>query len=369
MSIKGRKIEWWTPRLGNQEKKFINQVFKSHFPNEGQLTASFEAKIAQLVGARYAVAVTSGTSAIFLALKSLGIKSGDEVIIPDITFIATVNAVEMTGAKPILVDIDPQTLNISTAEILKALTPKTKAIVPVHVSGRAAAMEKILAIAKKRNIFVVEDAAECLCSKYHGEYLGTWSDAGCFSFSPNKTITTGQGGMIVTDRKDIYQRLKELKDQGRPFRGTGGDDMHPAIGYNFKFTDIQAAIGLGQLTYLQERLQRMVIIHREYQRYLSGMEGLRLFPFDLSDGEIPQWTDVCLEKRDALDSYLKKHEIYCRRYWFPIHTQAPYKMSDDRFPQSTSLSPQALWLPSAFTMTKKDVKVICDHIKNFFKKQ
>src|SRR5262249_43339332 len=207
---------------------------------EGGVTAEFERRIAGLVGARHAVASTSCTTALYLALKALDVGVGDEVLVPDITFIATANAVTMTGAKPVLVDVDPATLTIDMASAVKAITSATKAIMPVHVSGRGAAVAPVLAGGKRYGRPAVEAAAEALGSHHHGKPLGTFGRLGCFSFSPNKTITTGQGGMIVTDDDDLLVRLHQLKDQGRPVRGTGGDDIHPALGFNFKLTNLQA---------------------------------------------------------------------------------------------------------------------------------
>src|ERR1700733_14306339 len=193
-----KPIPWWTPQIGPAEFSLVREVLESNYLNEGDVTAAFEARIAELVGATYAIAVTSGTTAIALSLMGLGIGPGDEVIVPDITFIATANAVALAGAKPGLVDIDPRTLNIDPEAVARAITARTKAIVPVHVSGRAADMRAIIAIATQHRLVVVEDAAEALMSSHEGKYLGTYGDAGCFSFSPNKTITTGQGGVIVT---------------------------------------------------------------------------------------------------------------------------------------------------------------------------
>jgi perosamine synthetase len=363
------KIPWWQPQLGGEEQKFLKKVFDSNFPNEGGLTTLFEQKLCELLRCKHAVAVTSGTAAIFLALKSVGIKHGDEVIVPDITFIATANAVQMCGAKPVLVDVDPRNMNMSPEAFEGAITEKTKAVVPVHVSGRAANMGAIMGIAKSNDIPVVEDAAEALMSKHKGKYLGTFGKAGCFSFSPNKTITTGQGGVIVTDDDNLHIRLRELKDHGRPTRGTGGDDFHNVIGYNFKFTDLQAAIGLGQLTYLESRIERMKRTHLLYVKVLRGLDGIRLFNFDLNEGESPQWTDALVERRDDLDKFLTANGIGCRRYWFPIHTQKPYWLPDDSFPNSTILSPKAIWLPSAFTLSDKDIETVCDHIRNFLSKK
>ena len=315
--------------------------------------------------AKYAVSVTSGTTAIALALMGLGVRPGDEVIVPDITFIATANAVVLAGAQPVLVDVDPRTLNVDPDSVARAINPRTKAIVPVHVSGRGADMQTVLTIARQHGLHVVEDAAEAFMSRQAGRYLGTLGNAGCFSFSPNKTITTGQGGMIVTDDESLYVRLRELKDHGRPIRGTGGDDVHHSIGFNFKFTNLQAAVGLAQLSYLPSRLSRLQRIYELYFRELDGLEGIRLPGFRLDLGESPQWTDAIIQQRDELDRYLATQNVHCRRFWFPIHTQAPYHHDDRLFPVSTALCPQAIWLPSAFTLSDNDVSVVCGHIHEF----
>ena len=362
-----KKIEWWTPQVGEEEKVLISRVLEKNFPNEGEYTTTMENKVAALLGSQHAVAVTSGTAALFLSLEAVGVGRGDEVVVPDLTFIATANAVELCGATPVLVDVDPRRLTMDPARFEQAITKKTKAVVPVHVSGRAADMESLGEIASARGISIVEDAAEGFLSRHNGRCLGTFGSAGCFSFSAAKTITTGQGGMIVTDDDDLYGRLRELKDQGRPKRGTGGDDIHYSIGYNFKFTDLQAAVGLGQMTRLDERMERMRQIYETYDRELRGVEGINLFSFDVERGEAPQWTDAIVERRDGLDAYLRKCGIDCRRYWHPLHRQRPYLRPDDDFPVSTSLSPKALWLPSAFTLDDSDVRGVCDHIKAFMK--
>jgi perosamine synthetase len=359
------KIPWWIPRIGPVEKKYMEQVLDNNFPNEGKLTTLFEEKISKLLGCKNAVAVPNGTCAMFLSLKALDIGHGDEVIVSDMTFIATANAVEMTGAKPVLVDVDT-TLNMDTNKFSEAITENTKAVMPVHVSGRGADMDRIMEIAQKRNIPVVEDAAEGFMSKHKGKYLGTFGKFGCFSFSPHKTITTGQGGLIVTDDDALAVRLRELKDQGRPVRGTGGDDVHDVIGYNFKFTDLQAAVGLGQLTYLSKRLEKMKNTYKTYLDNLEGVDGILVFNFDIDNNEIPQWTDALADRRNELDSHLRSRGIDCRRFWFPLHTQKPYRLSDDNFPNSVELSRKAIWLPSAFTLSDSDVTEVCSTIKEFY---
>ncbi len=358
-----KKIRWWEPVIGEKEYSLIEKVLKDNFPNEGPLATQFEERIAELLGVKHAVAVSNGTSAIFLSLKALGIGPGDEVVVPDLTFIATANAVEMTGARPVLADIEPKRLSLDPESFEAAITKRTKAVIPVAVTGRAPDMRALQKVAG--DIHIVEDAAEAFMSKHKGRFLGTYGIAGCFSFSPHKTITTGQGGMIITDDDRIHKRLRELKDQGRPKRGTGGDDIHDVIGYNFKFTDLQAAVGLGQLDYLHDRIARMRRNYSLYSKHLAGVKGIDVYRFE--DDEVPQWTDVRLEKRNELSEYLEKHDIDSRRFWFPLHRQKPYRLPDKGFDNTVRVSEQSLWMPSAFTLTDEDIKRVCDHIKEFLK--
>jgi len=353
--------------MTGKEYSLIRDVLDNNYINEGDITTLFEQNIATLVGAKHAIAVTSGTIAIFLSLAALAVGPGDEVIVPDVTFIATANAVRLAGANPVLVDIDPSTLNIDPEKITKALSPRTRAIIPVHVSGRAADMAAILDIAGSHDLFVIEDAAEAFMSSLNGKYLGTFGRLGCLSFSPNKSITTGQGGMILTDDDVLHARLRELKDQGRPVRGTGGDDIHFSVGYNFKLTNLQAAVGIGQLSALHERIQRQRRIYEIYSENLNGLDGVRLPGFRLDAGEVPLWTDALIDRRNELDNYLMERDILCRRFWLPIHTQKPYLSSGDRFPVSSALMPKALWLPSAFSLSDRDVYTVCSKIREFFR--
>lgn len=366
MSMK--HIPWWQPQIGSYEQKLIKKVLESHFPNEGKYTSEFEIEIGKLLNVKHVLAVTNATSAMFLSLKAFGIGHGDEVIVPDLTFIATANAVSMSGATVKLVDVNPQTLMLDVEQLKKTITKKTKAIIPVHVSGRAAEIVEIIKIAKQHNIVVVEDAAEAFMSKYKGKYLGTFGSTGCFSLTPAKTITTGQGGFVVTNDTRLYKILKVLKNQGRSVIGTGGDDIHDMVGYNLKFTDIQAAMGLGQLHYLKHRIERMKRNYEIYKRELSGIKEVSILPCNTKEEEIPQWTEAILENRDKLVEYFDANNIGYRKFWYPIHTQKAYKMQDKLFPNSTKLSPKLLWLPSAFTLSDADIKQVCEHIKKFYNK-
>lgn len=360
------KIPWLSPQVGKKERQLIDKVLANGYLNEGKYTRMFDEEIRKLLGCKYAISVTSGTAAMFISLKALGIGFGDEVIVPDLTFIATANAVAMTGALPVLVDVDIKTLTMDSEAFRKAITKKTKAVIPVHVSGRGADMKAILTIAKKHNIEVVEDAAEAFMSKYKGKYLGTWGRLGCFSWSPAKIITTGQGGTIVTNDERLQTILRQLKDQGRSKQGTGGDDIHDGLGYNFKWTDLQAAVGLGQLSNLKERIDKKIRHYLLYKKYLNHLSQVSIFDFDIENGELPLWTDGCFQDRDKLDKYLSSKQIDCRRFWFPVNTQHPYKLQNNNFSNATYLAPKILWLPSGMDMTDKEVKVVSDQIKTFY---
>ncbi len=359
-------IPWFQPQTSKRERDLLMEVFDSNFLNDGEYTLRFEQELARRLDCKHVISFTSGTTALFGSLIALGIGHGDEVIVPDITFIATANAVTMAGATPVLVDVEPKRLAIDPEKIKEAITDKTKAIIPVHLSGRSAGMKAIMKIADDHNLVVIEDAAEALLSKEYGRCLGTIGHSGCFSFSPMKTITSGQGGAIATNDDQLFTKLWELKDQGRPIRGTGGNDIHVSAGFNFKFTNLQAAIGLGQLEVLDQRVSRMKEIYHLYQQHLEDVEPVQLIGFDIENGESPQWIDAFVLDRQELVDYLKQQEIDCRCFWYPLHTQKPYYQTDEAFPNGTQLSEKALWLPSAFTMTDGDVEKVCDHIRKYY---
>lgn len=363
------KIPWWQPRVEKEDFTFVKEALDCNFINEGPLVKRFEGEIAKLTGSMHGVATTNCTSAMFLALKALGISHGDEVIVPDITFVATANAVSLSGATPVLVDVKKEDLTIDSKAVEKAVTERTKAIIPVHVSGRYADMENIVALSKQYKLSVIEDAAEALGSKKDGKQLGSFGVAGCFSFAANKTIATGQGGIVVTDDASLAKQMRALRNQGREGQGTGGDDTHDTIGFNFRMTDLQAGAGLGQLTHLNERLSRMKRNFELYKKELADISEIRVYPSDTESGVIPQWTDIELEKRDELEKYLRGKDIDCRKYWLPLHKQKAYARGDENLETATRLSPRSLWLPSAFTLTDDDVLTVCKEIKNFFAKK
>ncbi|MCB4756448.1 MAG: DegT/DnrJ/EryC1/StrS family aminotransferase [Elusimicrobia bacterium] len=354
------KIPWFQAQTDAEEIRFVTRVLRSQYLNDGLVTRQFEAQIASAIGVKHCVGVTSGTAAITLALMGLGVGPGDEVLVPDLTFIATANAVRLAGAQVKLVDIEPDRLSIDPDKAAKAVGPKTKAMVTVDVNGRGAHYEVLEPLAKKNGLFIVCDAAEALGSKYRGRFLGTTGDAGCFSFSPNKSLTTGQGGMIATNNTKLYYRLLELKDQGRRQQGTGGNDLHPVIGYNFKLTNLQAAVGLAQWKKFKKRASQARRREIWYREMLQDCPGLRFLEWNASEGELLQWTDVLIDARDKVEKALTKAKIGSRMFWYPLHTQKPYQTSGTSFPISCDVSSKGLWLPSVFDLTKEKAKRVCD---------
>lgn len=361
-----QSIRFCQPQIGSVESARVQMVLSGDYLNEGEVTAEFERALAELLGTKHVITTTSGTTAIFGALMAAGIGRGDEVIVPDITFIATANAVTMAGATPVLVDVDQDSLTICPRATAAAITSRTRAIVPVHVSGRSANMPAIERIAAQHDLMIIEDAAEALASRApDGRCLGTIGCAGCFSFSPNKIITTGQGGAIATNDDQLAHRLRAFKDQGRPNRGSGGDDFHASVGFNLKFTNLQAAVGLGQLELLPARQKRMREIFNSYANALREVGQSRVIGFDRNEN--PLWIDVLAEDRDELDAHLRSNGIQGRRFWHPLHRQPPYRQADDRFPASCTVAPRGFWLPSSFLMTDAQVRRVSDEISAFYR--
>lgn len=344
-------IPWFGPVVGDDEAEAVRAVVASGYLNDGPVAREFEQVVAHFLGVRHAVAVTSGTAAISLALIALGIGPGDEVIVPDLTFIATANAVRMAGATVKLVDVEPERFTIDVTATEAAIGPRTRAVVPVDVNGRAADYAALEALCEERGLALVCDAAEALGSQHQGQYLGTFGQAGCFSFSANKTVTSGQGGLIVTNDDVVHDRLRELKDQGRRRGGSGGDDLHPVLGFNFKYTNLQASVALAQFGKLPGRLNALRERDRLYREALADVEGLILPPERSNDGEVRQWFDILSDRRGEIIDALDAIGAGSRAFWFPLHRQEPYRLADDGFEDAITSSRQGLWLPSHLEIT------------------
>jgi len=250
-----------SPMIGEEEALAVHRVVESGWITEGPESAAFVEELKECVGSRFAVLAPNGTLALALGLLALGIGPGDEVLVPDLTFAATANAVRLAGADVKLVDVEPVRFGIDPDGVEAAIGPRTRALVTVDVNGRGADYGRLEPICRAKGLVLICDAAEGLGSRHAGRKIGSFGLASCFSFSANKTITAGQGGIVTTDSDALHGRLRELKDQGRLYGGTGGDDLHPVIGFNFKFTDLQAAVALPQLDEVEQSLRRLAARH------------------------------------------------------------------------------------------------------------
>lgn len=357
------------PTITQKEIDYITDAAKSGWVSSlGDYINNFEKQFAAYCGCRYAVSTSNGTTALHLALTALGIKPGDEVIIPDLTFIATANAVKYTGAEVITVDIDEDTLCISPAAIEQALSPKTKAIIPVHLYGHPANMAEINAIASKHNLFVVEDAAEAHGAECNGSKVGSLGHVGVFSFYGNKIITTGEGGMLTTNDENLYQRMAYLRDHAM---SKTKRYWHTEVGFNYRMTNLQAALGLAQLERIEEILAKKKTIFEWYQAGLKSINGIRL-------NQQAPWAKnvywlICLEvdgysesQREALMNQLKLNNIDSRPYFYPVSDMPMYASARQGVatPASHAVYQRGINLPSFVDISKEQVDYVCTQVTN-----
>jgi len=357
--------------MDDSEKKELLSVIDSGWFTEAAKTKQFEKMFSDFTGSKYACAVTSGTAGLFLALNAMGIKNKNEVIVPDLTFIASPNAVDANHAKSVLVDIENKTLNLDLNLIEEKITKNTKAIMNVNFNGRTTNMNSLKKLAKKHNIQLIEDAAHSLGSYYQKKHQGTISDIAVFSFSTPKIITTGQGGMIITNNKKLYERCMELKDFGRKIgakKNMLSAFNHETIGYNFKFTEFQSAIGISQMKKLPNRIKIKKNMYKVYHDLLSKLEKIDFIETDLTK-TTPWMIDIILENektRNQIIKFLEKKNIETRIFYPPIHKLKPYSQSNAKFKVSTNISQRGLWLPSSVNLTDEKIEFICSNVKDFF---
>lgn len=355
------------PSLGEKELLYVSEcVLTGWVSSAGKFVTRFEEMFAGFCGTRYAIATSNGTAALHLALLALDIGPGDEVIVPTLTFIATANAVTYTGACPVFVDSEPDTWNIDPNLIEEAITPRTKAIIPVHLYGHPANMDPILEIATHYGFAVVEDAAEAHGARYKGRHVGGIGDIGIFSFYGNKIITTGEGGMVVTDRADLAEQVRMLRDHGMsPKRRY----WHPVLGYNYRMTNIQAALGVAQMEKVDAILSAKRRIARVYNERLREVPGITLPP-DSPWAYNVYWLYSVLvnagdfgHTRDDLITRLSEQGIETRPLFLPVHTQPIYN-SGQRLPVAEHLAANGLSLPSAVGLRVEDVARVAEAVAN-----
>ena len=353
--------KWFYPKINKESLITVKKVLKSGFINEGKISRVLSDKIAKICRRNYASTVSSGSTGLVAALLALGIKKNDLVLIPGFSFIATANAVSLIGAKIHFVDINPKTYCMCDVELEKEIKKLTKlnkkisSVITVEVNGRSPEYKKIEKILKVYKIPLITDSAEALGSNYNGRPLGSFGSISVISMSPNKIITSAQGGIVLTDSKKLFNLLEASKKQGNHIRGDGGSDKYYMKGLNFKLSDIHSAIAIGQLTLINKRLKNLEKINSIYKKNLPK----NLFKFDkIQSGGKRLWVDCITGNKKKAISYLKEKQISYREFWIPMNLQKSYNMSNFNLPNTYLISRKGIWLASNFDITPKILKKI-----------
>jgi perosamine synthetase len=343
---------------GNEARYVLDAIRETGISSVGRHVAEFEAGFCRTLAVPHAVAVASGTAALHLALCALGVGPGDEVIVPDLTYVATANAVRYTGATVVLVDVDPVSWTIDPQQVEAAVTPRTKAIIAVHLYGNPSSLDALAALARARRLFLVEDAAQALGATWRGRAVGSLGDVGCFSLYGNKVITTGEGGMVVARSAAIDRRLRDLRGQAMSGRRRY---FHHAVGFNYRMTALQAAVGLAQLERLPAFLRRRRQIAGWYAEALSGLEEW-VVPVPFGPAEPMTWLfTVQLRawrraERDRCLAELQRVGVDARPVFVPMSQLPMYRQA--AFPHTRRIAAQGISLPTHTGLRRADVRAI-----------
>mgnify|MGYP001259851159 CR=1 FL=1 len=360
------------PKIFGTEKKFINECLNTGWiSSEGPFVKKFENEFAKYNNRKYGITVSNGTAALEIAVKSLGLKKGDEVIVPSFTIISSVNCLIRNGLKPVLVDSDLNNWNMKIEDVLKKINKKTKAIIITHIYGFPVDMIKILQVAKRKKIFVIEDAAEMIGQKYRGKMCGSFGDISTFSFYANKHITTGEGGMILTNKKKFFEKCLSLRNLcfGKSLNRFNHDD----IGWNYRFTNLQAAFGLGQMKNLNWIVKRKYEIGKRYYDNLKKNDNIILQDLKKPYAKNIYWIfGILLKKkyklnRETIIKRLLKKNIQTRNFFFPMHKQKIFlKMKifskKLKLPNSEYLSKNGFYIPSGLGITNQEIDIVSKNI-------
>jgi perosamine synthetase len=348
------------PLLSGNEEAYVRDCVRSGWVSSlGKYIAEFEQHFAAFCGVRHGIAVSNGTTALHLALVALGIGAGDEVIVPTLTFIATANAVRYTGATPVFADSEARTWNLDPADVARRLTPRTRAIIPVHVYGHPADMDPLLELARVRGLHVIEDAAEAHGARYKGRRVGSLGKINAFSFYGNKIITTGEGGLLTTDDDALNEKVRFLRDHAM---SPEKRYWHTEVGYNYRMTNLQAALGVAQMERIEEFIARKRRIAQLYNEGLRGLDFITLPPEAGWATSVYWMYSILIAKdfpisRDEVMARLHRQNIDSRPFFYPIHVQPPYQ-ADLSLPVAEDLSRRGINLPSAVTLTEEDIQRI-----------
>ncbi len=362
-----------TPLLGGKELEYVSDCIKTNWiSSRGRYVQEFENRFSNYCGCKFGITTTSGTTSLHLALASIGLKEGDEVIVPAFTMISSVLPIVYCRAKPVLVDSNEDTWCMDVNQIEDKVSDKTRAILPVHVYGHPCDMDSILEIAEKHDLYVIEDAAEAHGAEYKGEKAGGIGDIGCFSFYANKIITSGEGGMLVTNNEEIARRAMSLKNLSFD-EGKGRVYVHSEIGYNYRMTNLQAAVGLAQF----ERIDELVEMRRKnahyYKELLKNVRGIRL-PTEQEWAKSIYWMfSILIEPefiltREKLIGELEKQGVETRPFFVPMNDQPVFKniglFKGEVYPIAEELSRKGMHLPSSSGLRKEEIESVCNSIVN-----
>lgn len=356
-------ISWWRISFGEEEIQKVAEAIHGEHVSQGPVTEELEHKLERLLDTPYVVCTTNGSMALLISLMACGIKPGDEVIIPNRTWIATAHAVAILGAKVVLVDVEDDRPIIDVTKIEEKITPRTKAIIPVHLNGRSANMREINRIASKHGISVIEDAAQALYSRNGDGFLGLQSDIGCFSLAISKIISTGQGGFMVVQDEDMFKKLKLIRIHGT---ASTIDVVWTQVGFNFRLTDVLAAIGIVQLDKLQENIEKVKRIYQLYNEVIPGLGFLKFLPVDIEAGEIPIYIEVLAPKRTELVQFLAERGIQTRPF-YPDLDLAEYFGVSDQFKNSRIYNEQGLFLPCGPAQPMDNIEQVLDVLHEYKK--
>ena len=374
--LKGANIPLARPDITDLERRYVLEVLGTSNLSFGPKLREFEAKIAEYVGTEYAIAVNSGTSGLHLIIRALGIGEGDEVVTTPFSFIASANCILFERAKPVFVDIDSKTLDIDVNQIKNVITKRTRAILAVDMFGHPAKWDKLRELAKHHNLRLIEDSAEALGAEYKGQKAGSLGDAGVFGFYPNKQITTGEGGVIVTNDERIAKLCWSMRNQGRD---EGSDWLeHERLGYNYRLSDINCALGIAQLERINEILAKREKVARMYNERLKGVDEIEI-PYVSSEVKASWFiyvvrlrSDYGRVERDRILEGLRERGIECRAYFSPIHLQPfyrklfGYKRGD--FPTAESVSERTIALPFYNDLGEKEVNYVVKNLKELLRR-
>lgn len=362
-----KRISMANPVFRGNERKYIDECVDTAWVSaNGRFVTEFEDRFAEFCGTKYALSCSNGTVSLHLCLLGYGIGPGDEIIMPGLTYIATANCVTYCGARPVFVDSQEDTFNIDPLLIEKKITKNTKAIMPVHLYGLACDMDAINDIARRHNLIVIEDAAEAHGAQVNGKRTGSLGDVASFSFFGNKIITCGEGGMVLTDKEELYRKMKLLKGQGMdPDRRY----WHIAVGYNYRMTNMQAAIGLAQLECIDWHLEQRQRVAALYRKHLAGYEDLMRMQ-SVPDGFVNVYwmnniilQDAVKKDRDAVMAQMENANIEMRPVFYPMHVMPPYYDASLSLPVAEKLGARGISLPSHALLTEEDIAYVCENLK------